>query len=443
MLKYRNIIILLICSLIVMTGLLILNDVYLNIRINELKIYLQKSDRDVSRIDHIQLVMKYNISKKLYERTISADKADALEFKIDILTSEKVSYEKVINDKYKYLSIPALFIINMNRSFIGKDPIREIQEDNSSSGMEIAYYYERNNYYQKALKYYDQALSTGNVDTMIEGSILLHKGFCHAMLGNYKNAQSLYLKIIKKFVGEEISVTATILLNYLKEVIDEQERVLNEEPNPIVRSKKLFNLLAYGKSLEILNGYKGKAKPSAQARILYYQARSYDELGLKEKSLDTYLKNIASNPDSKYAKYSNRRIYMIGSRLGKDNNIKEVSIKINKKLRDPVLEAMISSESSMNINTISDKIIDNIKIKDIKIDNKVIRLEKFLSNVVEESGYLGKKISVSTSDGSLFIGLVVESDASHISIETSIGRVNLRRDGIVNIQVIEELKNKD
>ncbi len=438
MLKYRNIIILLICSLVLMSGLLVLNDVYLNIRINELKIYLQRSDRNVSRIDHIQLVMKYNINKKLYEGAITANKADALEFKIDTLTSEKVSYERVINEKYKYLSIPALFIINMNRSFIGKDPISEIQEDDSSSSMDIAYYYERNNYYQKALKYYDKALSTGDVDSMINGSIMLHKGFCHAMLGNYKKAQSLYLLIVKKYVGEEISVTATILLNYLKEVIDEQERVLNDEPDPIGRSKKLFNLFAYGKALEILNNYKGKAKPSAQAQILYYQARCYDELGLKEKSLDTHLKNIAGNPDSKYARYSNRRIYMIGSRLGKDNNIKEVSININKKLTDHVFEEMINSESSMKINTISDSLIDNIKIKDIKIDNKAVRLEELFSNVAGESIYLGKKISVSTNDGSLFIGLVIESAANYISIETSIGRVNLKRDGIVNIQLIEE-----
>jgi hypothetical protein len=41
--------------------------------------------------------------------------------------------------------------------------------------------------------------------------------------------------------------------------------------------------------------------------------------------VENYLKVVTTSPDSPYAKYSNRKIYMIGKAAGGDNKIVELS----------------------------------------------------------------------------------------------------------------------
>ena len=207
-----------------MIALFILNNIYLNIRISELNIYLQKSDHQESRVDHIQLIMKYNVSKKRYNKKITQDKADIIEHKIDSITSEKTSYDTVLYNHYKIFTIPALFIININRFLIGKEPIQDLRTENTLSYLEIAYFYERNNFYKKALVNYKKALECNLSNKSIKGSIMLHQGFCHALLGNSEKAKILYHKIIKEFSSRQIAITATVLLNYLKGFNNELEK---------------------------------------------------------------------------------------------------------------------------------------------------------------------------------------------------------------------------
>ncbi len=410
-----------------------LNDINMTIRFKEMKIYLQKSDREESSIDHIRLVMKYNLYKQMYDERITQDKADVSEFKIDSLLKEKSIYDKIKIPKYEYMSVPALYLINFNRFLLGKESIRDYIDQDSVSYIEIAYYYERNNYYTKALENYEKALATGNLDRSIRASIMLHQGFCYALLGDYEKAKNHYNRIINTYSSESVAITATILLRYLEGFHSEHKKILNMEKDSISKSEKLYKLLAYKESLAVLNKEESSAKPSQLARIRYYKARCYNELGRTKKSVNTYLRVITSSPASEYARLSNRRIYIIGSRLSNDNNIKKTAVKLNSVLKDEILDSMIIRETN-----IKSDITPEIDINKIKIAEDLAGKIKNLLSVKRIIDYTGQKIRIKTVGGNIFIGSVIKSDYSNISMMTIIGRIKVKRNKIRDIEILEK-----
>ena len=462
MLKNRNIIILIIISIITIAGLSILNDVYLNIRINELTIYLQKIDQKESNVGHVQLIMKYNNSMQLYERTMSRDHAELVDLKISSITAYRTKYKTVRLKKYAFLSIPALHVVNFYRFFLGKEPIRNIQTDKRSSNLDIAYYYERNNLYKKALDYYRKTLVEDMINRNLIGSVMLHQGFSYAMLNRYKDARNLYEKILQSYNNDEIVVvTAAVLLNYLN-VFKNEENKISKIPDSIDKSKKLYNLFAFKKALKTLKNVETGEKPSQKAQVDYLKAQYYNEIGMKEKSANLFLKIITDNPKSKYAKLSNRQLYIIGSRLGENNSIKKLAENGNRVYNDNVISTMMKEKNfsltdenqigiskKINLNSelltmikqisADDNVQDHFAKEEKKsLDKRKPAGTKKISQGKTVPSYIGKKIKVSTKDGSLWIGKVIKSTSTHIHVMTFIGRVNIKKDGIIKVWVLNE-----
>ena len=153
-------------------------------------------------------------------------------------------------------------------------------------------------------------------------------------------------------------------------------------------------------------------------------------MGNNEKAVESFLKVITSNPDSVYARHSNRQLYIIGTSLGGSNNIREISKVINLKLKDPLFEQMAEHHngSLKNLNmgiesidvVIPEKVAEGLKNINVKSDkNKEVYL------------------TIITNDGNRFIGRLLEKSGSHISIQTSIGRVDVSRE-----KIVEVLENK-
>src|SRR3990172_10938057 len=135
----------------------LINDINRQIRIRELRICLQKTSREDNSLDHIGLLMKYRVYKKIYENRITQDDADVVELRVNSILADMTAAKKVSMERYEYLSKPSLAVINLFRSIIRKGPIQDIRDDKSNVFLEIAYYYERNNYFARALDIYEKA----------------------------------------------------------------------------------------------------------------------------------------------------------------------------------------------------------------------------------------------------------------------------------------------
>jgi len=408
--------------------LFFVNKIVISIRLNELKTYLQETDKNEGGIDHIALIATYEIHKKIYEERISQDDADTAENKISSLSLPIRHAPEESGDISSAIKLPALYIINFNRKVLGKPPVNfHRSNDSEFKVLDEAYYYERNFMFKHAIARYDKALESRNFSSSYRSSILLRQGYCYALTEDHNMAMKNYNTIIKDYSQESSAITASILIRYLEGFSLARERVLTGESDPVLKSRKLVSLLAYKQALKIIEDFENKASQSELPSIQYFKARCYSGLGEPQKAVENYLKVITSAPASPYAKYSNRKIYMIGKSAGGDNKIVELSKNINSRLNDPVLTEFITTEKDTCSNEIpiaSDVITVNIP------DGLKNKVQKLTSTGVQKTETL---LIITTSDGNRFIGRLIEKNIDYISLETSIGRIDVKRDKITKV----------
>lgn len=409
----------------VLSFLFFLNEMTISIRINELKAFLQDLDFYEGGVDHISLIATYEVNKKIYEERITQDAADSIEHGI-ISMQINQSREKP-GKEYKIFHYPAIQIINFNRKILGKPPIKySYDRDDYYSDLDQAYYYERNYLFIKAIPLYDRILERKNLSSTMRASILLRKGYCYALSGFDDKAQQSYRMVISEHGHEGTAVTATVLLRYLEGFSQARQRVLSDDADSIFKSRRLVSLLAYEKALEVLNKVSKNASADDIAQIEYFKARSYRGMGNSEKAVESFLKVVISNPDSVYARHSNRQLYIIGTNMGGSNNVLEISKDINRKLKDPVFDQMISDQAGsvssaiMEMDTVNVFIPENVagKVGNIKLKSDDVRYTY---------------VTITTKDGNRFIGKLLESSDKVISVETIIGRVDIRKETIAEV----------
>jgi tetratricopeptide (TPR) repeat protein len=418
-------------SLIITAFLFFINDIVISIRLNELQANLLKENQSESSMDHIGLVATYQINKNIYEKNLSQENADALEAKIiSLVKSEGKDYPAVNPTKYKIISQPALLIINLNRGIIGKAPLAYHQSsDQYMADLDLAYYYERNFLFSRAITQYDNTLNR-NIDSSLRASILLHQGYCYALSGLNDKAMNNYTTIINKYGNENSAITAAILSRYLEGFKLARERVLSSKADPLLRSQDLVSLLAYEQALKILEDEELRADPGDIPRIRYFKARCFTGIGKPEKAVENYLQVIASSPYSQYAKYSNRKLFLIGSRAGGENNIIKISEQLNNKLNDPIMSEMIQ-----NMKDNPEPAVDVSKLEKINISKNLLeKVDKFTEDK-EKPAAISKFYVIQTSDGNTFKGTLIEQNEKEIALQTSIGRINVKRDKITSITV--------
>jgi tetratricopeptide (TPR) repeat protein len=416
-----------IIPLLIAGYLIFVNKIVISIRLNELKNYLQETDKNEGGIDHIALIATYEIHKKIYEERMSQDDADTAENKLSSLSLPIQADKTESLELDNIISLPALYMINFNRRILGKPPVTlKRSDDRQYKVLDEAYYHERNFMFKHAIALYDKALENHTFSSRYRSSILLRQGYCYALAGYNDMAMKNYNTIIRDYSQESSAITASILIRYLEGFTLARERVLLGESNPVLKSRKLVNLLAYEHALKIIEEIEIKTAPSELPSIRYFKARCYSGLGDPEKAVENYLMVITSAPDSPYAKYSNRKLYMIGKSAGGDNKIIALSKNINKKLNDPVFEEIISTgkDSSADWNAIIDPITVNVP------DSLKDKVENLTSNkaLIKDTFLV-----IITSDGNTFKGKLIEKNIDYISLETSIGRIDVKRDKITKV----------
>lgn len=412
--------------LLIIGFLYLVNEIVISIRFNNLKIYLQDLDKSEGDIDHIALIATYEIHKKIYEERITQDTADSIEQKITSLSLTLKTDMSPYSNKFGILAFPAVQIINFNRKILGKQPLSYEMNDNEDfKDLDQAYYYERNFLFKRAIALYDKALVKKLSDTLKAG-ILLRQGYCYALTGFPDRALYNYKTVISDYGQESSAITASVLLKYLEGFKAAREKVLFDKSDPLLKGQKLVNLLAYNDALDIINKAETKADPRELPRIKYFKARCYTGLGQPGKALENYFEAVTLNPYSPYAKYSNRKLYLMGTLAGGKNKILEISKQINKKLNDPVLNKMIEDQEEISSAGMTVKDAINLEVPEI-LKSKV---ENF---IIDKPYAAGALLKIVTGDGNTFKGQLIQEDKEYISIQTSIGKIDVKKIEIIKV----------
>lgn len=425
-----------------------LNDVNLNVRIKELRLYMQKSTREDNNIDHIGLVMKYRLQKKLYEKQSDEDETHIVEARVNSILSNAMTERNIVMERYQYISTPSLFIINFIRKIMNKEPIQNMWDDTANIYLAIAYYYERNNCFARALDIYSRALKAETHNTNTIASIILHEGYCHSIMGNYWIARNKYMYVIKNYSEKPVAITALILLRYLDGFRSELTRVLKEEDS-IEKSEKLCKLIAYKEALEVISKIDKNSKPQDHHRIMYIKAMCLEGLSEKEKAIETYQNIIAEDIKSPYARLANRRMYIAGYLAGNGGKLKDLAVSNNQTIKDPVFDRMVHQETMLRQQEEqgSDTRLQNELAKE-ETRLPALNIEKLnFSAMIERIASIIKKpakkeapiitVRVNTIQGDIFIGTVQQDTKEYIVLATMIGPVKIPRNKIVNMQKIK------
>lgn len=416
-------------SLTITLFLLLMNDIMISIRLNELKSSLQNMDSSEGSIDNIGLVATYELHKKLFENRITQDDADAIEHRIISLAAPGAGVTPRTQAMYSILAYPALTVINFNRMVLGKAPLAyRPGKDPWHVKIDLAYYYERNFHFKRAIEIYDDILATMDVTSGLMAGIFLHKGYCHALLGHNDLARRDYLTVIEKYSQESSAITATILLKYLEGYKLARERVMEQDANPLLKGQKLVTLLAYQQALLILEKAERTAGPRDLPGIQYYMGRCFAGMGDTDKAVESYLNVITSSPSSKYAIFSNRKLFITGSSAG-DAALKNLSIGLNRIYNDPLMDRMIEDGEGIRADIKKDEMPIKIRISpDLKASVDTMVAKEKASGLKK-----GRYLVIFTSDGNIFKGTLIEKTADHIAIETLIGRIDVKKDRIIRV----------
>lgn len=425
--KNFKVLLIIFIPLFVVLYLFYVNRVIITIRLNELRNYLQETDKSEGGIDHISLIATYEIHKKIYESRMSRDEADSAEFRLNSLSLTPQSSETLTGGFNRLIMIPALYLINFNRLMLDKPPVNlQITDDHSFRELDKAYYYERNLMFRLAIPLYDEALKNNIFSARDESSILLRQGYCNAMAGYNDSAMTNYRKIIKDFSQESSAITASILIRYLEGFTSARDNVLLNESDPVLKSRKLVDLLAYEQALKIIEDIEHKAAPGDIPSLQYFKARCYSGLGEPAKAVENYITLITGFPSSPYAKYANRKLYMIGKSAASGNEILDISRRLNRKLNDPVLTEFIKTDKD----SVSAGIIYSEPVI-IKVPEKLAGMIAEMTSEVKTSADIF--LVIVTNDGNTFKGRLIQKNNDAISIETSIGRIDVKRNKILKV----------
>lgn len=282
---------------------------------DSLQSFNEKSDelRNVTLLSRVSLINQSALSGG--RETAASYKQEAESALIAIRQSHAKEREGSPIDR---AALPVLnafnFITGMPRLKLDTTPEREIVLD-------LAFQFETYREYPKAVKGYDVYLTEFRLSAEEREFALLHRGFCRAMLSEFENALADF-DIVAKTPGSKSAWIARKLTDFLT-ALAAKIRFIESVTDPAKRGELYYNAAAYIKALE---NFAKVDKDGQTEKIRFLTARALEETGRGKEAIGIYRTLVAAGA-SEYAVNSNRRMYLMGTFLGHDENLAKESKK--------------------------------------------------------------------------------------------------------------------
>jgi TonB family protein len=195
--------------------------------------------------------------------------------------------------------------------------------------LEAAYFFERSRKYDKAIGIYGKSLEDGDLANDVAATLLLHRGFCQGLTGEYAKAKQDYDRVVALVPGSEEARVAAKLRELTQGLEDQVRLAKAVQSTPAQSGRQMFLLANYAEAAKSLA--KAIASPSTdsasriQSRYLY--GRSQEELGQDSDAVLTYRQLMQGAPNSEEAKKANRRLYVLGKFYSNDEELAKTALK--------------------------------------------------------------------------------------------------------------------
>ena len=309
------------------------NDAVIQYRMDEYNRAMEALSQTYNSSHALNMLARFELIKKRQNQTEEEDET-GLELKLQALASNKliVTATKEFNLKSKVIGN----IINGVGFILGKKRSKADVPNKVMANLEVAYFYERSRKYDKAIDIYSKGLSDKNLPPEVSATLILHRGFCSSLMGDYKKAMGDFDQTVQLVPESEEAHVAVKLKELTQGLEDQVNKALAAKTAPFQAGRQLFLLANYSEAAKSLQ--KVLANPSTDSNELiqsrYLYARSQEELGQDSDAVLTYRTVIQQAPNSEEAKKSNRRLYVLGKFYSNDEDMAKSALKKMEKYQD-------------------------------------------------------------------------------------------------------------
>ena len=234
---------------LILAAVAMFNRSVVSVHLNELSNAVDELNKKQRGFNTMDVLFKYEINRRLYSGLITEAEYDREELKtISILTQQEQPVRRL--SVFDYVSIP---VINGLRFLLGKPAILLTKEqEKNNAALSLAFYHENNRRFRDAQNIYESF-----EEQIKQPSVLLHEGYCLALLGEHDNAVQKLTRIINENRNEEIAATAAVLLMYITDFKQKAELLLNNgQGDDIETVVKLVQLNSFHNAQECWTDWK-------------------------------------------------------------------------------------------------------------------------------------------------------------------------------------------
>lgn len=308
-----------------------------DIKVQELRFYLVKEQ-----------LLNYELSSKVLREKIK----QMLLFKDDykneikntILESNIMNSDTLASyPKLTWSDYYGLALVNFVRLVSLKKFLTLVEDQNDLMQIQYAFYMERTRKFGIAAKKYE-ALSAKfqDAETNENGFVMLHHGFCLAMMGETEAAITKLRKTEEIFVGTHFADNARILINILLEGERRKQEIDKKAITIDQKAELLFENGNYKETLETLNKIQNRT-----VNQNYMRARSLEETGQTNQAIQEYIGLSQQVENKDIAVRANRRLLLLGNIYEKNDSLADFSKKQAEKLGDEEAVKQVETGSKL------------------------------------------------------------------------------------------------
>ncbi|MEO7424902.1 MAG: TonB family protein [Fibrobacteria bacterium] len=308
------------------------NDAIIQYRMDEYNRAMETLSQTSNSSHALNMLARFELIKQ--RQSQPEEDETALEMRMQSLASGTLlvaeARETGIKSRVIGAAIGAIgFILGKKRA--KADVPKRVQQE-----LEAAYFFERSRKYDKAIEIYTKGLKAPDLAPEVSATLLLHRGFCASLTGEYRSAVADYEKVIGLVSETEEAHVATKLRELTMGLEDRVRMAKQSSQSPFSAGKQLFLLANYTEAAKSLQKVIGSSSADSlekiQSRYLY--ARSQEEMGQDSDAVLTYRSVIQSAPNSEEAKKANRRLYVLGKFYSNDEDLAKSALKKMEKYQD-------------------------------------------------------------------------------------------------------------
>lgn len=294
----------------------------LNARVYDLNLDISKSQ--ILNYEFSSELLKLRFQESITNQEDLGSEVNLLIMESNVLNSDTNSLNKNLSYKEKM----GEYFINSIRFLVVK-PLIFLNKDNENlKKLQQAFYYEKSQNCTEALKIYNELEKIYNKSRSDDYAfVLLHIGYCQAIVGDIDTSINQFQKVIQEFSGTHFSESSQVLLNILNNNSKKKAKTENSIEDPILLARNYFQLGLYQDSIKEFNKVE-----SLSANDLFIKGRSLEKIGKLQEAVNIYL-DLTIGKDEQVAKKANRRLMLIGNFYNGGEELAEISkinaIKIN------------------------------------------------------------------------------------------------------------------